>query len=93
MENESGLRIELVGNPSSDEQPRPSDVPGSFNAMGVGHICWRVRGADVAQRQAMEGGAVALGQPYDYPPLELRLAFVRDPDGNVIEFSQSKPSK
>jgi len=58
------------------------------------HIAFRVPSADTAFKQAIAAGAVEDMAPKDVnlqgdPVVKVRIAFVKGPDGEVIEFFQN----
>ena len=70
--------IELV--PSPDRPPRPEAVN------GFDHLALRVDDVDAACAALRDAGVTVERAPYDFQ--ELRIAFVRDPDGNLLELVQ-----
>jgi glyoxylase I family protein len=58
------------------------------------HFALRVADTDAAYRKAVAAGAVSTMEPKDVPidgdyPVKVRIAFVKGPDGEVIEFFQN----
>ncbi|MEO1007622.1 MAG: VOC family protein [Planctomycetota bacterium] len=84
----SGFRLEIVGDPNAAPQAPAQTVPADFAAAGYRHLCFAVDDVDAARREMIARGAIAMGEPFDYPLLSRRLAFLQDPDGNVIEIVQ-----
>jgi predicted enzyme related to lactoylglutathione lyase len=52
---------------------------------GVPHTAWTVDDLDAAYARAVEAGGRAVWTPRDTPEPGLRIAFVADPDGNLVE--------
>jgi catechol 2,3-dioxygenase-like lactoylglutathione lyase family enzyme len=52
---------------------------------GVGHTAWTVDDLDAAHARAVEAGGRSVWTPRDTPEPGLRIAFVADPDGNLVE--------
>jgi catechol 2,3-dioxygenase-like lactoylglutathione lyase family enzyme len=52
---------------------------------GVPHTAWTVDDLDAAHARAVEAGGRSVWTPRDTPEPGLRIAFVADPDGNLVE--------
>jgi catechol 2,3-dioxygenase-like lactoylglutathione lyase family enzyme len=89
---ETAGRVVMIANGSSRLEifeyrkpvPRP-DIPGRANAdLGIAHFCVEVR--DIEKEYAR---LVALGMKFQSPLVQqtptIKLAYGRDPDGNLIE--------
>ncbi len=68
------------------------EIP-KFDAGIWGHLCFRVDDADAAYKTAIEAGAVSAKSPMDAaiqsnPVMNIRIAFLLGPDGEVIEMFQ-----
>jgi catechol 2,3-dioxygenase-like lactoylglutathione lyase family enzyme len=70
--------IELVTSP--DRAPHPASVN------GFDHLALHVDDVDAAFAALRDAGVTVESEPYDFK--ELRIAFVRDPDGNLLELVQ-----
>ena len=86
-----GARIELVA-ASGGAGPDPAaDFAEHFDRPGYGHLCFRVDDVDAAMVALAARGvpafAAAATYPLDGTPYERRVAFVQDPEGNVVEFA------
>lgn len=80
-----GFRVELIrdGNATSGEQ-RP-DPPAHTSTFGVSQFAFET--ADLAAvRAALEERGVEITWAYENEDLGARFLFVRDPDGNLIQF-------
>ena len=85
----SGTRLEVaVGNKVREQDLFPQSVPEDFSKAGFRHLCFNVDSVDRVIEIAKERGAKVLAEPFDFPLLKKRLAFIQDPDGNSIEFVQ-----
>lgn len=86
--NVRGFRIEIVGS----SQPR-SGMPDSstfeeaLRTTGIGHFCFRVDDVDVALGELKERGVQTFVEAADYPNVGVRVGFIKDNNGNIIEFS------
>jgi catechol 2,3-dioxygenase-like lactoylglutathione lyase family enzyme len=78
----SGERLELF----ALEAPAVSwDGPLAALRAGVGHTAWTVDDLDAAHTRAVEAGGRSVWPPRDSPTPGRRIAFVADPDGNLVE--------
>ncbi|MEO1236567.1 MAG: VOC family protein [Planctomycetota bacterium] len=85
----NGFLIELVGAPASEQTaalPRPADFAEHFAQRGFTHLCFRVDDVDAALATMNRRGVPTFSEAIDFPALGVRVGFVQDPDGNVIEF-------
>jgi lactoylglutathione lyase len=78
----TGERLELL---AVDVQPSTWDGPIAALRAGVAHTAWTVDGLDAAHARAVEAGGRSVWTPRDTPAPGLRIAFVADPDGNLVE--------
>ena len=78
----TGDRLELLavdpGSPAWDD-------PISALRAGVGHTAWTVDDLDAAHERAVEAGGRSVWTPRDTYDPGLRVAFIADPDGNLVE--------
>jgi len=65
-------------------QPAWDDPIAALRA-GVPHTAWTVDDLDAAHARAVEAGGRSVWAPRDTPEPGLRIAFVADPDGNLVE--------
>jgi predicted enzyme related to lactoylglutathione lyase len=78
----TGERLELL---AADPQPLCLGGPIAALRAGVSHIAWTVDDLDAAHARAVEAGGRSVWTPRDTPGPGLRIAFVADPDGNLVE--------
>ncbi len=78
----TGERLELL---AVDVQPSTWDGPIAALRAGVPHTAWTVDDLDAAHARAVEAGGRSVWTPRDTPEPGLRIAFVADPDGNLVE--------
>ena len=84
----SGWRVELASGISGPRTPRAADFGNAFQMRGYQHICFRVSSVDEAMAEMTRLGVPTFFPPTDFPVgAERRIAFVQDPEGNVIEFA------
>jgi catechol 2,3-dioxygenase-like lactoylglutathione lyase family enzyme len=75
-----GLWIELTRQDAPDDgtQPRALD-----QGIGINHVAMQVADVDRSFRELVDQGVRVLAAPADYE--NVRVAFLADPDGNVLE--------
>ena len=82
MASPSGERLELFAVDAKDarwEGPIPA------LRAGVAHTGWTVSDVKAAHARAVEAGGRSVWPPRDSPEPGRRMAFVADPDGNLVE--------
>ena len=77
----NGSHFEIFGNGNANEQKDAK----------FAHFAFATSNPDLAYENAMAAGAVSQMEPQSLaipatPPLPVRIAFVRGPDGEVLEF-------
>ena len=85
----NGFRIELVAGPTTADTaqlPRAGNFAEHFAERGITHLCFAVSDVDAALNECARRGAPTFSPGLDFPPLGLRVGFIQDPFGNVIEF-------
>lgn len=78
----TGERLELLA--VGGERSAWDDPIQALRA-GVPHTAWTVDDLDGAYRRALEAGGRSVWTPRDTPEPGLRISFVADPDGNLVE--------
>lgn len=82
-DEEGQTQIELTYN---DETPREGYQIGS----GFGHFAFGVKSMDEFTSKMKKLGIEYLYEPFNLPNRELKIAFVKDPDGYEIELVEGK---
>jgi lactoylglutathione lyase len=77
--------VELIELAGSDPGVPKTDPPSANAVHGFNHVCFRVSDLDAAYARLLAHGAVAVWGPRDAPEPGMRMAYVTDPDGNLIE--------
>ena len=77
----NGVCIELFANGTKEAQTNEKIV----------HLAFSTTDPDSAYKNALDAGAISHMEPFDVtipsePPLPVRIAFVKGPDGEVLEF-------
>jgi len=80
-----GVAIELIERAGSLPGPQPADPPQANTVRGYNHICLAVGDLDAEYERVVAAGARPVWDPRDSPEPGVRMAFVADPDGNLIE--------
>ena len=82
---EHGDRLELLHRPSGEAGPRHDNPAQAARSWGFGHIAFDVAGLDETYTRVVERGARPVMEPRPSPEPGVRMAYVADPEGNLIE--------
>ena len=86
--NVRGFRIEVVGTTQSRSgMPDMSNFGEALRTTGIGHFCFRVDSVDDAISELNKKGVPTFIEAFDAPQVGVRVGFVKDNNGNIIEFS------
>ncbi len=80
-----GYRLELLHRPGSGTGRKPATPGEAALREGYGHVAFDVTDLDVAYERAVACGARPVMPPGPSPEAGVRMAFVADPEGNLIE--------
>lgn len=81
------FRIEIVGSTQSRSgMPTAKDFGEGLCNSGIGHFCFRVDDVDAVLEELNRRGVETFVPLGSYPDAGVRLCFVRDNNGNLIEF-------
>ena len=83
MEHPSGVNINFILNASPDASPTNILMDESVKHAGYTHIALEIDDAEAVKRQ-LEKNDIAITETVEF--VGALFFFVRDPDGNVIEF-------
>ena len=88
--NPSGARVELFERLGSTPSPKghPTD---SARCQGLFQFALRVEDVDAVYAQVTAAGAAPVLTPRVAPDGQCRIAFIADPDGNLVELIQRPP--
>jgi glyoxylase I family protein len=81
----SGHRVELLYREGSRPGLRAGTPAQAALTQGFGHIAFDVPDLDAAHEHLLSAGARAVMAPQPSPEPGVRMAFVADPEGNLIE--------
>ena len=80
-----GDRLELLYRPGSAPGPRADDPAAAALVHGFGHIAFDVADLDATFDRVVSLGARPVLTPRPSPEPGVRMAFVADPEGNLVE--------
>jgi catechol 2,3-dioxygenase-like lactoylglutathione lyase family enzyme len=88
MESGDGVRVELIERAGSARTEVFGDPLEKLLGQGYGHWALAVDDLDAAFARLTEAGAAAVWPPADAVQPGARFAYVKDPEGNLIELIQ-----
>lgn len=80
-----GDRLELLHRPGSAAGLRAETPPEAVLTQGFGHVAFDVDGVDGTFARLVALGARPVMEPRPSPEPGVRMAFVADPEGNLVE--------
>jgi catechol 2,3-dioxygenase-like lactoylglutathione lyase family enzyme len=86
--NPAGLRLELLERSGSRDSGRATDPNAALLTRGWGHIALEVEDLDETYLRLLAAGASGVWDPRPSPQPGVRMAFLHDPEGNLIELIQ-----
>jgi catechol 2,3-dioxygenase-like lactoylglutathione lyase family enzyme len=87
-----GARVELFRHPESITAPTGHPVDSTLRR-GWFQLAFRVDDVVAAHHHVLGAGAVTVREPFLAPDGRSRVAFVVDPDGNLIELIERRPTR
>lgn len=87
--NNGDFRIEIIGNKEGVQNNKQvGDFGEHLSHQGYAHICFQVEDIDLAMKQLNEKGIETFVKAQTYPLdfYNRRVAFIKDLNGNIIEF-------
>lgn len=82
---DGGAGVELLELAGAAPGAAKTDPPLANAIHGFNHVCFHVTDLDAAYDRVIANGAVAVWEPRESPEPGMRMAYVTDPDGNLIE--------
>ena len=90
---EHGYRLELLHRPESVAGGKPDTPAEAALRDGYGHVAFDVTDLDGAYDRAVARGARPVMPPCPSPEAGVRMAFVADPEGNLVELLHRPPRR
>jgi lactoylglutathione lyase len=90
MIGESGVRLELFQHPDSGPGLAGAAPLQALATRGYGHFALAATDIDSVFQRACAAGASALMEPGPSPEPGVRMAFLADPEGNLIELVERR---
>ena len=82
------FHLEILAGPGAVPQTVYGDVDASLAANGFNHVCLSVDSVDDTLAVLRERGVDIVNPPFEIDDISARLAFFRDPWGNMFELSE-----
>jgi glyoxylase I family protein len=89
--DDDDFHIELLAGPVPHPKAVLDDLAVSLEYGGFQHVCFHVDDVDRARAELAARGVDLIGEPFEIEDISRRLAFFRDPWGNMMELSQTLP--
>jgi len=86
-----GYRLELLHRPGLEPFRKPDTPAEAALREGYGHVAFDVTDLDAAYERAVARGARPVMPPGQSPEAGVRIAFVADPEGNLVELLHRPP--
>ena len=86
--NQDDFHLEILAGPGAARQPMYSDVDESLASNGFNHVCLSVDSVDDTLAELRKRGVAIVNPPFEIEDISARLAFFRDPWGNMFELSE-----
>ena len=89
--NQDDFHLEILAGPGAVNQETFPDVDASLARGGYNHVCLSVDNVDDTLAELRRRGVDVVNDPFEIGDISARLAFFRDPWGNMFELSQRLP--
>ncbi len=86
--DDDGYHLEILAGPGGEAQREFADVGESLGVHGLNHVCLAVESVDDTLAALRERGVEIVDEPFELEAISARLAFFRDPWGNMFELSE-----
>lgn len=86
--DQDDFHLEILAGPGAAPQVVYGDVDASLAAGGYNHVCLSVDSVDDTLAALRERGVDVVNPPFEIDDISARLAFFRDPWGNMFELSE-----
>lgn len=89
--NQDDFHLEILAGPGATPQTVYGDVDASLVANGFNHVCLSVDSVDETLELFRSRGVDIVNPPFEIDDISARLAFFRDPFGNMFELTERLP--
>jgi len=86
--DQDGFHLEILAGPGIQPQPEFVDIETSMSVPGYSHLCLSVDSVDDTLAELTKLGLETMVPPFELEDISARLAFFRDPWGNMFELSE-----
>jgi glyoxylase I family protein len=86
--DQDDFHLEILAGPGAAAQTIYDDVDASLAANGFNHVCLSVDSVDETLAALRERGVDVVNPPFEIDDISARLAFFRDPWGNMFELTE-----
>ena len=83
-----GAGVELLEKSGALPGVNREDPPSANSVHGFNHVCFEVEDLEAAYRKALAAGGTEVWGPREAPEPGVRMAYLSDLDGNLIELIQ-----
>lgn len=91
IDDEHGFRIELLHRAGLAPGPRASDPATAALVPGFSHVAFDVADLDGEHARLLAHGAREVMTPRPSPEPGVRMSYLTDPDGNLVELVERHP--
>lgn len=88
--NQDDFHLEILAGPGTASQTVYGNVDESLAASGFNHVCLSVDSVDETLSELQRRGVDIVNPPFEIDDISARLAFFRDPWGNMFELSEHR---
>jgi lactoylglutathione lyase/glyoxylase I family protein len=82
------FHLEILAGPGATSREKYADVDASLADAGYNHVCLSVDSVDDTLAELRRRGVDIVNEPFEIDDISARLAFFRDPWGNMFELSE-----
>ncbi|MET0862769.1 MAG: VOC family protein [Nakamurella sp.] len=86
--DQDDFHLEVLAGPGATTQPQFPEVDASLSVTGFNHVCFHVDSVDRTLEKLRARGVEIVNEPFEIEEISARLAFFRDPWGNMFELSE-----
>lgn len=86
--NDDNFWVEILGGGETGPTNAYRDLNESLHPSGYHHFCIDVDNVDFTLMELRKRGVTVVGEAFDLAIIGKRLAFLSDPDGNLIELAE-----